>query len=202
MPTVVIPDAAIHSGQITVRKSDQFELQTDTMIGISRIDISEARKVQSKGELLFQPTVFQAFEFSRTPFSVAIRSRPKKDQMEVIARSLIDIREKTCGLETRFIFSTPTPRHEITIELPGDLEIQKINTAVRFRKSVVSIDGKKILIRATMRTRRNATKHITKPRAAPRPRGRVRGESHRRIDGSGDRENNDADRRGDCWRQP
>ena len=46
MPTVVIPDAAIHSGQITVRKSDQFELQTDTMIGISRIDISEARKVQ------------------------------------------------------------------------------------------------------------------------------------------------------------
>ncbi len=145
MPTVVIPDAAIHSGQITVRKSDQFELQTDTMIGISRIDISEARKVQSKGELLFQPTVFQAFEFSRTPFSVAIRSRPKKDQMEVIARSLIDIREKTCGLETRFIFSTPTPRHEITIELPGDLEIQKINTAVRFRKSVVSIDGKKIL---------------------------------------------------------
>ena len=136
MPTVVVPDAAIHSGQITVRKTSSLELQTDTMIGISRIDFSSASQVKPRSEPLFQPIVFQAFEFSRTPFSVAIQCRPKLGGLEVKTRTLIDIREKTCGMETQFVCSSLQPIHELTVVLPVDLDIQNIRMPVGFRKTV------------------------------------------------------------------
>lgn len=145
MPTVVIPDAAIHSGQITVRKSDSLELQTDTMIGISRIDISEARKIGPKAEPLFNPTVFQAFEFSRTPFSVAIRCRPKPKGIQVKTRSLVDIREKSCGLDSQILCSSNRPIHELTIDLPLDLEIQKIGVPAPFRQAVTRSESQQTL---------------------------------------------------------
>lgn len=135
MPTVVVADAAIHSGQITVRKSDSLELQTDTMIGISRIDTSEAKQVRPKAEPLFNPTVFQAFEFSRTPFSVAIRCQPKPKGLEVKTRSLIDIREKSCGLDSQIICSSVRPVHELTIQLPQDLQIQTIQVPTAYRQA-------------------------------------------------------------------
>ena len=145
MPTVVVPDAAIHSGQITVRKTSSLELQTDTMIGISRIDLSSARQVKPKSEPLFQPIVFQAFEFSRTPFSVAIQCRPKLGGLEVKTRTLIDIREKTCGMETQFVCSSLQPIHELMIELPADLDIQNISIPVGFRKTIRVEEDKQLL---------------------------------------------------------
>ena len=145
MPTVVVPDAAIHSGQITVRKTSSLELQTDTMIGISRIDLSSARQVKPKSEPLFQPIVFQAFEFSRTPFSVAIQCRPKLGGLEVKTRTLIDIREKTCGMETQFVCSSLQPIHELTIQLPVDLDIQNIRLPVGFRKTVKVDESNQLL---------------------------------------------------------
>lgn len=136
MPTVVVPDAAIHSGQITVRKSDSLDLQTDTMIGISRIDTSEARQVRPKGEPLFNPAIFQAFEFSRTPFSVAIRCRPKERGLNVRTLSLVDIRQKTAGLDTQLICSSNSPVHSLNIRLPLDLEIQRIVVPCPYRKAI------------------------------------------------------------------
>ena len=55
--------------------------------------------------------------------------------------------------------------------------------------------------RAALRTRRATTRNSFTARAAPRPRGRVRGKSRRRIDGLGDREDDHADRCGARGRQ-
>ena len=80
VPQVTISDAALHTGQLTIRRSPLLELRTLDRSGVTRTDLPAATSRRPPGagveESLLGIQPFEAYTFAAVPFSLRLAAAP------------------------------------------------------------------------------------------------------------------------------
>lgn len=111
-PCVVVPDAALHGGTITIRRSPWLDLRTTVKSGVSRVD-ADPKSAELAGDAVRQRPwplrPYEAYRFVGVPFDLRLTAEPITAEYSATLQSLVKIAAFQRTLETR-IEITPKGR--------------------------------------------------------------------------------------------
>jgi hypothetical protein len=152
VPSVAIPDAALHRGVLQIRRSPILELQTGSTSGVSRTDGAAMTKklepLLGDQKSPFGVRDYQAYRFNATPFAVEISATEVQSRVTTQLRTILGIGESELTLESEIRF-VPQRRslYEVSIAMPADLQVQKV-VAAGLADWSLNRDGDRPVLRA------------------------------------------------------
>ena len=148
---IVLPDAALHSGLLTVRRSPLLDVRTVQTRDLSRADLSgqSAELVASLAPGVQSPLGirdYQALRFGRTPFLVQMRVEPIAPRATAVLATILRIGERRRTMESRIVLTAqPRPIYRVRVAIPGDLTLEPPEAHGPFEWSVTERDGRWVL---------------------------------------------------------
>lgn len=150
VPAITTPDAALHRGSISIRRSPVIELQTTEARGVSRTDITTAEHGvngdadASPSPLGIQP--YQAFRFASDAYSIRLEASPLEQKTTARFQTLVTLGETEANLESQVTFDARGREvHQVELSIPQDLELEKVAADSPIEWSVAQVDTRKIL---------------------------------------------------------
>ncbi|MDZ4852435.1 MAG: hypothetical protein SGI77_24365 [Pirellulaceae bacterium] len=141
VPEILVPDAMLHQGRLTVRRSSILDVRAGDISGLSRMDPpDESRLVQQLGSASpFETTTYQAYHFSQPGFQLSISAVVFSQKTSVALQSLIKISQLETTLETRLLFNaTQRPIHHVRVRIPQGMKIDAPQVPGKHEWSVVN----------------------------------------------------------------
>ncbi|MBM4000820.1 MAG: hypothetical protein FJ297_14990 [Planctomycetes bacterium] len=132
-PGVVVADAALHHGLVTVRRSPLVDLRATRLEGASRSDVpaEQAEALMSEAGAEERPIPvqpFQAFRFSTFPFALEFEARTIRPSVAAETRSIVRVGERETRLECQFELRIgDAPLHAVRIGVPPSFELEQIS---------------------------------------------------------------------------
>ena len=125
MPLVSVPDAALHNGQLTIRRSPLLELRTLSRSGVTRTDLpGDAARRSAGGEespLGIRP--FEAYSFAAVPFTLRLAAAPVAARVSATVQTVLRIADYERSLESRVTFDVQgRPVYQLQMFLPEDFQ--------------------------------------------------------------------------------
>ena len=150
LPLVNVTDAALHSGQLTIRRSPLLELRTLDRSGLSRTDLpadvgTKAGSVNSdESPLGIRP--FEAYRFATTPFAMRLAAAPVAAQVSANVQTVLKIAEYERSLESRVCFEVQgRPVFQLQMLLPDGLRLDRVSAPGEFQYAVTRPSGRPLL---------------------------------------------------------
>jgi len=150
-PVVLVQDAALHKGRLTIRRSLLLDLQIENVSGLPRTDIptdaiasvQEGAPVQGNA-LGLRP--YQAYNFSTTPFTVRLTARPVVSETTATLRTLVRIAERETTLESQVTLDVDRRRvHRVRLYIPDSLKLHSVSVPGEFDWTVTKEQGRGLL---------------------------------------------------------
>ncbi len=147
-PTVGVDEAALHRGQLVIRKSPLLDVRTVTTAGMTRIDLPEGTEDSPDGgarsPLGIRPHA--AYRFVTMPCSVRLSASPVRSRMAVTVQTLLRIGQRRRSLEARFnLRIQDRRRHHFDLLLPADLDVEHVSAPGTFEWSLTDADDQQLL---------------------------------------------------------
>jgi hypothetical protein len=148
VPQVTIADAALHTGQLTIRRSPLLELRTLDRSGVTRTDLPpDAGAVAAGGEespLGIRP--FEAYTFAAVPFKVHLAAAPVAAQVSATVQTVLKLAEFERLLESRVLFDVQDrPAFQFRMLLPNELRDVQVSAPGEFTYAVTKQNGRRLL---------------------------------------------------------
>lgn len=147
-PQIRVPDAMLHQGHFTVRRSKLVELRAGEASGLSRIDLPDESSWLGSVE---QPppmplTSYQSYSFSQPDAAVSLTATLVPLQLDAEIQSLLKISELETNVETRILIQPKhRPVYHVKIKLPADLRLDKPIAPAPFQWSIQNQDDGRYL---------------------------------------------------------
>lgn len=151
-PVLAVPDASLHSGDVTIRRSPLLELRTVSLSGVTRTDLAGPGDTPRAGPgpatedspLGIRP--YQAYHFVTTPFGIRLAAAPLPERIGAKLETLLKISEYERSLETRVRLDVQNrPIHRIEILLPPELRLDDVAAPGEFHWAVTSANDRPVL---------------------------------------------------------
>jgi hypothetical protein len=132
VPIVAVQDAALHSGQLAIRRSKVLDLRTVETVGVSRVDFSPASEQRSASADETDRTplgllAYQSYRFATMPFTVRLAVTPLASQVAADVQTLLTIADRERILLSRFVLDVQSlPLHTVRIAIPDDLQLDRV----------------------------------------------------------------------------
>jgi len=150
VPVLEVPEAALHRGEVNIRRSPLLEVWTLELGGVSRTDLSPEVDLLAGGTdseespLGIRP--FQAYRFAATPYTVRLAARPLASEVTAEVQSVLSVAEYERNLESRVVLTVRgRPLHQAEIYLPEGLELQQVSAPGGFEWAATEVDGRRLL---------------------------------------------------------
>lgn len=151
-PVVLVRDAALHKGRLTIRRSKLLDLQIENVSGLPRTDIptDAINSVQEgapvRGNALGLHT-YQAYNFSTAPFTVRLTVTPVLNETSATLRTLVRIAERETTLESQVTLNDMDRRavHRVRMHIPESLELDSVSAPGEFDWTVTKEQGRGLL---------------------------------------------------------
>jgi len=147
VPTVAVPDAALHNGQLTIRRSPLLELQTLDHSGATRTDWpqdAEKTPAERTGPLGLRP--FEAYRFAAVPFAVRLAVAPISTRLSAEVQTVLKIGAYKRNLESRIAFDAQDrPVHRLRLLLPETLRLDRVTVPGDYQYAVSRENGRPLL---------------------------------------------------------
>ena len=149
VPQVVVADAALHTGQLTIRRSPLMELRTLSRSGVTRIDLPVAETLDTaasnaEGPLGIQP--FEAYSFASVPFRVQLAATPAVAHVSAEVETVLKLSEFQSSLESRITFDVQgRPVYRLQMLLPEDFRLDHVSAPGDFQYAVSRQDKRPLL---------------------------------------------------------
>ena len=150
VPQVTIADAALHTGQLTLRRSPLLELRTLDRSGVTRTDLppgDAGATIAAGGEesaLGIRP--FEAYTFAAVPFRVRLAAAPVAARVSANVQTVLKLAEYERLLESRVIFDVQNrPALQLRMLLPDNLRVDRVWTPGAFHYAITKQDGRPLL---------------------------------------------------------
>ena len=102
VPLVTVPDAALHNGQLTIRRSPLLELRTLNRSGVTRTDLpADAAKLAGGDESPLGIRPFEAYSFAAVPFTVRLAAAPVAARVSAAVQTVLKLAAYERSLESR-----------------------------------------------------------------------------------------------------
>jgi hypothetical protein len=147
-PVVNVADAALHQGQLTVRRSPLLDLQTMNVAGLSRTDApAEATNMSDSADespLGLRP--YQSYLFVTPAYTMQLSAAPVAANVAADVQTLLKIAERETRLESRINFrAQDRPVYRVRMYLPEGLELEPVFAAGLSEWAVTDDNGRKLL---------------------------------------------------------
>lgn len=135
LPLVGVPDAMLHTGTVSVRRSPRLELSVGQQVQLIRDNGDAAaaeRLMKLAGEESSPLTIrpFQTFRFASENYSATVTARSIADRTEANVESIVRISPRQTEWEMRVQFDVKQiPRHVVELDLPAEFEIRSLSQA-------------------------------------------------------------------------
>jgi len=148
VPTVTVSGAALHQGQITVRRSPLLDLRTISTKGVSRADLgkdaAEGSADVRRSPLGLKP--FQAYEFATTPFALHLAAAPVPARATAQWQTVLRIGEYERSVEARLILTArDRPIRLVEVFVPEDLDLRNVSAPGEFQWALTTVEGRRLL---------------------------------------------------------
>ncbi|MFZ1935523.1 MAG: DUF1559 domain-containing protein [Thermoguttaceae bacterium] len=131
VPQVSVSDAALHTGQLTIRRSPLLELRTLDRSGVTRTDLpggdANAGGIAGVEEspLGIQPC--EAYTFAAVPFSLRLSAAPISARVSASVQTVLKLAEFERNLESNVNFDVQGRRvYQLRMLLPDGLRLDRV----------------------------------------------------------------------------
>ncbi len=150
-PVVLVSDAALHKGRLTIRRSTLLDLQIENATGLPRTDIpnnaiaSVQKDAPVQGSALgLQP--YQAYNFSAVPFDIRLTAMPIVSETSATLRTLVRIAERETTLESQVTLDVDRRAvHRVRLYIPESLKLESVSLPGDFDWTVTREQGRGLL---------------------------------------------------------
>jgi hypothetical protein len=141
VPVIVVPDAALHQGRLTVLRSDAIELKTSVATGVSRVDLSgePAKLVESFPSTDRSPlgvAAVEAYRYSATPFQLRLSVATRSAQISAQWRNILRWTPQATRFDA-YVMLNVTDRavYQLEFTLPATVELESVDAQPPFEWS-------------------------------------------------------------------
>ncbi len=147
VPMVTAAGAALHRGQITIRRSPLLDLRTLESKGLERADLpARSREKIDPARSPLGLVNYQAWQFSTTPFVLRLAASPVTPKLDAQWQTLLRIADYERTVEARLIVTcSERPLHALDIFLPEDLDLRQVLAPGEFQWSTSRAEGRRVL---------------------------------------------------------
>jgi hypothetical protein len=149
-PLVRVADAALESGQLTIRRSPLLDVRTLSRSRVTRTDLGE--KASSGGgpagiedsPLGIRP--YEAYQFVSMPFAVRLSATPIAGRVTADTESVLKIAAYERSLECRVKLDVrDRPIHRVEMFLPQELKLEHVSAPGDYEWTVTQVDKRPLL---------------------------------------------------------
>ena len=148
-PVITVNDAALHHGELVIRRSPLIDLRVLTATGVTRADLKSTIKREAQDPLGGRPfgiRPFQAYKFAGTPFSLRFEAAPVSTDTSAIVQAILKIAPNQRSLEAKVNLNVRHRRiHRVRIVLPESLDVEHVSAPGRFEWALSEMDGEQLL---------------------------------------------------------
>ena len=149
VPVVSVPDAALHSGEITIRRSPLLDVRTLERTGVTRTDLSNDAAQLAGDAARPRPwgiRPFEAYRFAAAPFTLRLAAAPAALELSAAVQATVKIAAFQRTLEARIVL-TPEGRrlYRAEIFLPDGLKLDNVAAPGEFQWSISQVDKRSLL---------------------------------------------------------
>ncbi|NUQ63983.1 MAG: hypothetical protein HUU20_16010, partial [Pirellulales bacterium] len=149
VPVVAVPDAALHNGQVAIRRSPLLEIRTAVASGVTRTDLTSESPNRPAAGLEESPLgvrAYEAYRFASVPFTIKLAVTPVERKITAEAQTVLRISEFERNLECRVKLNVQNrPLHRIEIFLPEKLKLDEISAPGEFHWALTRRDDRPLL---------------------------------------------------------
>ncbi len=132
-------DAALHTGELTIRRSPLLDVRTLDRSGVARIDLPRVEMSGMTGgaddPLGVRP--FEAYGFASVPFTVRLAVAPVAARVGAVAQTVLKLVENQSSLESRVTFDVQgRPIYQLQMLLPEELRLDRVSAPGEFQYTV------------------------------------------------------------------
>jgi autotransporter-associated beta strand protein len=125
VPMVTIRDAALSSGQLTIRRSGLLDVRTVDRTGVTRVDLGPLPDLSggpATDESVLAIRPYEAYRFPTTPFTLKLSASPAVAEVRSEAQTRVALDPSQPRMESRITFHVGQRRvYRFEIVLPNDL---------------------------------------------------------------------------------
>ncbi len=148
VPQLSVPEAMLHQGRVSIRRSQLMDVRTTTQELVSRMDaVDEASWMSGHEEVGVMPIRFyQAFRFAQVPFQIRLAVSTLAGRLTAEQRTVFRVTQRMRSIETQ-INLTPDarPLYQVQIALPLGWDIQAPITSLAHHWSIQRTDQNQIV---------------------------------------------------------
>lgn len=151
VPVVGIDGAAVHDGNLSVRRSSILDLRTTETTGLSRIDMIDsleaAAAAADKNDVSpLGMKSYESYHFVAVPFSLKLSIVPLTTKSQVEVRSILKIAERERQFESQLkLRVSGAPIHRVRAYLPDGLRLDQVIVSGTFDWAVTTVGGRSLL---------------------------------------------------------
>ncbi|MFH1921663.1 MAG: hypothetical protein ABIP48_17500, partial [Planctomycetota bacterium] len=151
-PLVTVPDAALHTGRLFVRRSPLLDLRTLEKAGVARTDLpaegagpsAESGGTSEESPLGIRP--YEAYTFSAVPFSLRLEASPLSGRMTANVETVLKIAEFERTLESQVNLDvSDRPVYRVEMFLPDELDLEEVSAPGEFQWAVTRRNDRPLL---------------------------------------------------------
>ena len=142
-PTVRVDGAALHEGQITIRRSPMLDLRVESVAGVTRTDVPQdgGGKELATEESPWGIRPFQAYRFGSTDYEIRLAAKAVEAKLSASLQSVFRISERS--LECRVLYNAANRKmYRAEILLPKSFELEDVVAPGQFEWSVTEHEGR------------------------------------------------------------
>jgi hypothetical protein len=146
-PLVSVADAALESGQVTIRRSPLLEIVTLSRSRVTRTDVDKAAAPETAGPTAADSPLgirpYEAYQFVTMPFSIRLAATPVKGRVSAALETVLKIGAYERSLESRVKLEVrDRPIHRVEIFLPEELKLDHVWAPGDFQWTITQADHK------------------------------------------------------------
>lgn len=151
LPIIGVEGAAVHNGQISVRRSLTLDLRTIDAAGLTRTDLLPAAESTAASADVADVSPlgmrsYQSYRFAAPSFALRLAVEPQRTKATAEVLSVLKIAERERRLESQLVVqSSGAPLYRLQTYLPEDFHLEQVLTQGAFEWAVTTIDGRQLL---------------------------------------------------------
>jgi autotransporter-associated beta strand protein len=130
VPMVTVRDAALSSGQLTIRRSPLLDIRTTERSGATRKDLGPLPDLSggpATDESVLTIRPFEAYQFPTMPFTLRLSAAPILSEVTADAQTSVKLDAVEPGLESKIIFHVGQRSvYRLDVALPDDLRLPEV----------------------------------------------------------------------------
>ncbi len=147
VPLVTVPEAALHRGELVIRRSPLLEVRTVEHSGVTRIDLPDGiDSPAGSGAPPLGVRPLEAYRFAAVPFTLRLEAKPAAARVSATVQTVLRLAEYEREMESRVLLDVQGRQvYRLQMYLPERFRLDRVSAPGEFQYAVTQQAGRPLL---------------------------------------------------------